>query len=182
MAKKPQAAKAQPARLDIGCGEAKREGFIRVCHGKAPWADICRNLTDPWPWAADSVEEIHCRRTIEYIDGPRRVPFMEEMFRVMKVGAKAAIFVPYWSSVRAIQDPFLAFPPLCEQSFLHFNKEWREQNGVAYPIKADFHLTAGHYVEPDLEARVVEYRAFVSKHWLNTAHEMQVVLTKRPPE
>ena len=88
------------------------------------------------------------------------------------------VLVCYWSSPRAIQDPAMEWPPICEQSFLYFNKGWRETNQLL-PIKADFDFSYGYAVDAETAARNQESQSFWIKHYLNTANDLQVALTKR---
>ena len=99
---------------------------------------------------------------------------------MMKEGAKATIVTPFYSSTRAIQDPTHCFPPLCEASYLYFNKKWREEQKLDhYPIIADFDYTFGYAVDGDIGVRSMEYQQFAVKHYINSVLDLQVVLTRR---
>jgi hypothetical protein len=139
------------------------------------------DLTKPLPQPGGSVKEINCLHKLEYLTGPERIAFMEEAYRVLEPGGKLNVVVCYWSSPRSIQDQLLRFPPLCEQSFLYFNKGWREANKRP-SIKCDFDFGYGYQVDPDTAARNQETQAFWIKHYLNTAGDLQVAMTKRAPE
>lgn len=133
----------------------------------------------PWAYKDASVEEVSCLHKLEYIPARLRVPFIEELWRVLIVGGKVSVIACYWSSPRAIQDPNLEWPPLCEQSFLYFNKGWRAANQLP-EIKADFDFSYGYQVDPETAGRNQESQAFWLKHYNNTATDLQLVLTKRP--
>ncbi len=132
----------------------------------------------PWPYADGTVKEIHCFHKLEYVPAKLRIPVMEEMWRVLEVGGKATIVVCYWTSPRAIQDPAAEWPPFSEQSFLYFNKGWREANQLAV-IGCDFDFTYGYQVDGETAARNQEAQGFWIKHYLNTANDLQLALTKR---
>ena len=68
----------------------------------------CRKL--PWPFQSDSVEEAYSGFMLNRIPGKERMAWMAELWRVLVVGAKVAIIVPYWSSPRSIQDPGSQWP------------------------------------------------------------------------
>jgi hypothetical protein len=136
------------------------------------------DLTQRWPYADGAVKEILCVHKLEYIPGRKRVALMEEAWRVLEAGGKMNVLVCYWSSPRAIQDPAMEWPPICEQSFLYFNKGWRETNQLL-PIKADFDFSYGYAVDAETAARNQESQSFWIKHYLNTANDLQVALTKR---
>jgi SAM-dependent methyltransferase len=143
----------------------------------------------PWPWADNSVDELHCSHFLEHVPGGHPVEyggtgirhrFVDEMYRVLKPGGTATIIVPYNRSPRAAQDPFHAWPPLEPESFMYFNKQWRVNNGLDhYPIKSDFDFTYGYGMYPGWAARSEESRNFALAHYWNVAADLHVVLTKR---
>jgi hypothetical protein len=107
---------------------------------------------------------------------------MNELYRVLKPGAKATVVSPYWSSMRSIQDYTHEWPPVCEASFLYFNKNWREQNKLEHYLDAscDFDFTYGYGVSnSSFTSRSDETKAFAISHYNNVADDLQVVLTKR---
>ncbi len=136
------------------------------------------NLADAWPHGDGSVKEINCSHKLEYIPGKQRIRLIEEAWRVLEVGGKMTVIVCYWTSPRAIQDPLLEWPPICEQSFLYFNKGWRETNQLP-PIKADFDFSYGYSVDPETAGRSQETQSFWIKHYTNTATDLQVAMIKR---
>lgn len=134
-----------PTKLDLACGQNKREGFFGVdiaeCDGVDQVVDLNRF---PWPWPDNMVEEVFCSHYVEhtYQGTPERVDglvlFMNEVYRVCGPGAKVEIIHPYAQSKRAFQDPtHTRF--INEVTWWYFNREWREQQGLDhYPITADF--------------------------------------------
>jgi len=137
------------------------------------------DLTGKWPYADKSVKEINCLHKLEYIPGKLRIPVMEEAWRVLQDAGKLNVIVAYWTSPRSIQDPLAEWPPFCEQSFLYFNKGWREQNALP-PIKCDFDFTYGYQTDPEAAGRSAETQSFWVKHYLNTVLDLQLALVKRP--
>ena len=69
---------------------------------------------------------------------------------------------------------------VCEQSFLYFNKGWREVNKLELGIECDFDFTYGYSVEPDTSTRNEETKSYNSKYFNNVVQGLQVLLTKRP--
>ena len=132
----------------------------------------------PWPYKDESISELTCFHRFEYIPARLRIPFMEEIFRILDKGGQASFITTYWTSPRSVQDPTCEWPPICEQSFLYFNKGWRATNQLK-PIKCDFDFTYGYQVDPETAARNQESQSFWLKHYLNTATDLQVMLTKR---
>jgi|SRR5882672_1716226 len=191
-------------KLDLGCGQNKREGFFGVDVVETLATDAVWDLRRP-PWligeeivllvvdgapvsrsrkklANDSVDEVFSSHFFEHLSGPERMPFMDEMWRVMKPGAKATIITPFYSSSRAVQDPTHAWPPVCEASYLYFNKKWRDDNRLDhYPIACDFDFTCGYGIDGEVALRSEDYQRFAVKHYINSVLDLQVVLTKRAP-
>jgi hypothetical protein len=82
--------------------------------------------------------------------------------------------------MRAIQDPTHACPPICEASYLYFNKKWREDNKLDhYGASCDFDYTYGYNLGPGLAQKNDEYRQFAVANYVNSAADLQVVLTRR---
>jgi len=135
-------------------------------------------LKFPWPIESGSVKEISCVHKMEYIPANKRIPFMEEVCRVLASEGTMTVLVCYYNSARAIQDPSAEWPPYCEQSFLYFNKGWREQNQLP-PIRCDFDFTYGYSADYETQNRSTEAQAFWVKHYTNAVLDLQLVLTKR---
>lgn len=107
---------------------------------------------------------------------------MDELWRVLVPGGKCTFIVPYWSSARAVQDPLAAWPPLCEQSFLYFNKKFREDNKIQalYEIRCDFDFGFGYSLDNETATKADDTRPFWTKHYVNAINDLQLVVTKRP--
>jgi len=90
-------------KLNLGCGKNYREGWINVdCCGQFK-TDVAFNLDQPWPWVAESIDEIYCGHLVEHIVD--LVLFMNEAFRVLKVGGRIEIKVPHYGHPWAYGDP-----------------------------------------------------------------------------
>lgn len=168
-------------KLDLGCGDRKEEGSIGIDIAQTTSTDYVWDLTIfPWPIDDQVVDEIYCNHFFEHLTGSQRISFMEECYRIMKDGAKLSIIVPYWSSMRAIQDPTHQWPPVCEASFIYFNKEWRKLNKLEhYPITCDFDFAYGYALDPELTVRNTDWQQFAVKHYLQSVNDLQATLTKR---
>ena len=120
-------------KLDIGCGNHKDPGWGGMDIQRLPDVDIVHDLNiHPWPLEADSVDEAKAWHIIEHIPpvcvtekGTRRpfIEFMNECWRVLKVGGKLDIETPYGSS-----DGFMHDPTHCNQvdeiTFEHFDSQY----------------------------------------------------------
>jgi len=147
--------------------------------------DILTQIKDPqqfpWPYKDNSVKEITCAGVMEYIPGKLRGQFMDEIHRILVPEGKAAFAVAYWNTARGFQDYRYEWPPLCEQSFLYFNKGWRETNKLELGIKCDFDFTYGYTPDPETAARNDESRSFYIKRYTNCIETLHLMLVKRAP-
>ena len=177
----PPVGQQTPLKLDLGCGQRCQPGFTGVDKFGTPNIQFDL-MTFPWTFAADSsVDEVWCSHFFEHIPGPTRIPFMDELWRILKVGGKATIITPYYSSMRAVQDPTHAWPPICEASYLYFNAEWRRINMLdhGYLGTCDFDFTYGYIPDQEITLWNQERRDNAIKRNINVVNDLQVTLTKR---
>jgi ubiquinone/menaquinone biosynthesis C-methylase UbiE len=95
-------------KLDLGCGDKRREGFIRVDRSQRVEPDMVLDLEQlPWPWPDGSVDEIIMEHVLEHLGQAPAVFFgiMQELYRVMKPGAWLHIAVPHPRSDNFMADP-----------------------------------------------------------------------------
>jgi SAM-dependent methyltransferase len=179
----PARIEGEDLKLDLACGNNKREGFLGVDKFATDATDHTFDLlTFPWPIADGAVAEVHCSHFFEHIPGQLRPRFMDEVYRVLKTGGQAVIITPYWSSMRSIQDFTHEWPPVCEASFMYFNKGWRETNKLthgAYNMKCDFDFGYGWTLDNDITVRHQDAQQFSVKHYNNAVLDVHVTLTKR---
>ena len=170
-------------RVNLACGQTKEVGWTGVDFVKTPVTDIVHDLFKfPWPFKDESVDEVFCSHFFEHIPGMIRGKWMDELYRIMKPEAKATFFMPYFQSARSMQDFTHAWPPVGAQSFLYFNKEWRNQNKLThghYDLKCDFDFTYGYLMQNDFAAKHEEARNFGVRHYWDVVNDIQVVLEKR---
>jgi predicted SAM-dependent methyltransferase len=105
--------------------------------------------------------------------------FMDEVYRILKPQGKVTIIAPYYSSMRAFQDPTHK-RSICEVTFMYFNKNWRDMNRLDhYQVKCDYDFTYGYDMPDEWKVKHEEARAFAIAHYWNIVNDIQVVLTKR---
>ena len=167
-----------PLKLDIACGQNKMPGYFGVDIAKAEGIDLTYDLEQfPWPFADKSVDEAVCNHYIEHTKDI--IKFMDELYRILKPGAKALIRAPYYNSVRGWQDPTHT-RLISEATFLYYNKDWRTQNKLDhYPIHCDFDYNFGYDFTPDWAMRSEEAKAFALRHYTNVVSDIQVILIKK---
>jgi len=173
---------AQPLKLDLGCGQVKREGFIGVDIAEAPGVDVVHDLTKyPYPFQDNSVEEIHCSHFLEHLTSSQRIRFMEECYRILQKDGRLGIIVPSGMSERFFQDPTHQWPPLVPASFLYFNRKWVMDNKLDHQhnYKCDYDFGYGFNLDGATANKHEEARAFAIKHYWNATSDLIVNLVKR---
>lgn len=172
--------KVELTKLDMGCGPNKKEGFTGVdvmqFDGKV---DIVCDLRQPWQWADDSVDEIHCSHFIEHLEANERIHFFNELYRVMKKGCKAQIITPHWSSCRAYGDLTHKWPPVSEMFFYYLSKKWRSENAPHVPFTCDFEATWGYSIAPLWQTRNQEAQSFAVNHYKEVVMDTIATITKQ---
>jgi len=129
--------------------------------------------------ASGSVKELIILGVLEFIPGKERGAFMDNCYRILAEDGKMTITVPYWNSWRSYFDARYEWPPFCEQSFLCYNKSWREANTKGLDLECDFDFTYGYAWDVETVARNDESRAFWTKHYTNSVDALQLTFTKR---
>ena len=168
-------------KIDLGCGKAKKEGFIGVDVRDFEGVDVVCDLgKDTWPWQDDTVEEAHASHFVEHLKPAERIHFANELWRVMKKGAKCQIITPHWNSARAYGDLTHEWPPVCEWWYFYLNAEWRKTNA---PHNAeylcDFDASWGYGIRPDLTVRAQEYQQYALANFKEAAQDLAATVTKR---
>lgn len=169
-------------KLNLGAGQNPHEDFVGVDNVKGPGVRYVVDLfKTPWPFKSDSVDEVYSSHFFEHVPGKLRMKFMDELWRVMKMNAKATFITPYWSSERAIQDPTHEWPPICGASYAYFNEGWRRMNGLGHYLgSCNFDFGYGYHYIPEHGSKTEEVRLFAANHYINAVADLQVTLTKIP--
>ena len=181
VAKKKLAVVDNPVlKLDLGCGPNPMAGFDGV--DALPFDGKVKHVLDlrktPWPWADGSVAEVNCSHFLEHLTGAERVPFFNELYRVMVPGAKATIAIPHWSSDRAYGDVTHQWPPVVEMFWYYLSKEWRAANAPHVPFTCNFSATWGYAIQPPWNSRNQETQMFAVAHYRNAASDMICTVVK----
>jgi predicted SAM-dependent methyltransferase len=148
----PQAKAPVTRRLDLAAGQSPIAGF----EGVDIWPKS-QHVVDlqkyPWPFADNSVAELHCSHYIEHIpmeyvvdeDGRPKdalFAFFDECYRILVHEGWLKIAVPCHRSDRAFQDPtHRRF--ITPATFMYMNRRWREINKLDhYNVKCNFGVLA----------------------------------------
>jgi len=159
-------------RLDLACGNCKRDGFVGVDKVQTSQAEIIHDLNVyPYPWNDDSVDEINCSHFIGQVADI--IKFMDECYRILKPNAKMTVSAPYYTSIRAWQDPTHK-RTISEATFLYFDKDWRAANKLDhYPVKCNFKgEKMALFFNPPWDKKTDEARQFAAQHYWNVVSDM----------
>lgn len=94
--------------LDIGCGKNKQPGFVGMDRLELPGVDIVHDWNDyPWPFPNNCVNAAMASHVVEHVnpaDG-NFIKWMDELWRICKVGANVSLIYPHGYSQGYLQDP-----------------------------------------------------------------------------
>ena len=192
------------SKIDLACGDNKKSGYYGIDISDCSDVDLVHDLTVyPWPLDDNSVDEINCSHYMEHIthfdiqgilkqsetfeefklkatqakDG--YINFVNEVYRILKVGGVATVTVPHYMSVRAFGDPTHQ-RYVGDTSFLYLNKEWRDKNKLShYGIEADFDMKLSYHIDNELTLKSEEIRNEAFKKEWNAINDLIVKMTKR---
>ena len=128
-------------KLNLGCGNRKKEGFINIDSRESVKPDVVWDLEKGLPFDIkfNSVTGVYASHILEHINNI--IPLMEVIYWVCKDKAKFYISVPYFKSTLAFSDPtHVRF--FTEHSFEYFSQEHRKKNlsRYDYDINCDFKI------------------------------------------
>lgn len=120
-------------KLNLGCGEFKKKGYVNVDYYSVSEPDVKHDLEKfPYPFEDNQFELVEADHLLEHLSNPFQV--MKELHRITKNGALIKIKVPHFS--RGFTHPEhkrgfdVAFPR-------YFNKEFRGgYQGVEFKVKS----------------------------------------------
>ena len=164
-------------KLDIACGQNKQKGFKGVDIISDKDVDFVLDLEKfPWePFSDNSVEEVFCSHYLEHT--PDLMKFMDEIWRICEDGAKITFISPYYTSIRAWQDPTHK-RAISEATFQYFDKDWRQMNKLDhYPIKSHFKVEKmAVFFNPPWDKKTEEARQFAQQHYWNVVSDILIEL------
>jgi hypothetical protein len=158
-------------------------GLIHDLNG--PWPSLKNSGPLEWYLPDNSVSEVHCSHVLEHFDAMERVHFLNELFRVMKPGAKATVITPHWSSCRAYGDCTHKWPPVSEFLWYYLKKEWRmqqaphtDQSNLKGGYSCNFEVTWGYTLHPEIASRNQEYQQYAMNFLKEATPDMIATLVK----
>lgn len=174
-------------RVDLACGQRKKEGFQGIDAVKIDGVDIVHNLLQfPWPFEDESVYEFNCEHFVEHIpiqlaDGSYGMnQFMEEVYRCLMPSGTIRICAPYYASQEAWQDPTHC-RAITDRTFAYYNQKVTQGQLDHYMPKCNFiEVSKTKVVDPQVEAKGEPARRWAIDHYWNIVREIQFVLRKEP--
>ena len=128
-------------KLNLGCGNKKKEGFINIDSTDRVKPDIVWDLEKGLPpnIAYNSVTGVYASHIFEHIRN--FIPLMEDIYRVCKNKAKVHAIVPLYTSTHAFSDP-THVRYFGTYSFQYFSKEFKKRclDKFDYDFKCDFRI------------------------------------------
>ena len=121
-------------KLNIGCGEDKKEGYINVDWSPLVGADVVHDLNVlPYPFESNSMELIEAFHVLEHLEKPFLI--MKEFHRILAPGGVVHIKVPHFSRGFTHAEHEHGF----DVTFpLYFNPSFTKSGyyGVAFELKS----------------------------------------------
>lgn len=156
-------------RLNLGCCDNYREGYINVDKSRCFKADKYFDLEDPWPIKDTTVSWIIAHHIVEHIHNLRH--FMREAHRVLTNDALLHIKAPWWSGHWAAGDPThvrlindMTFNPWC----CWFDRYPHVHDGCRFDqVEEKFNMDPGWGSDPFLKkggfSEIEEYELLLRK-------------------
>lgn len=147
-------------KLNLGGGKKALTGTVNVDLLKEPTTDIVHDLNVfPYPFSADSACYCNMDNVLEHLNNP--VAVLKELHRVMSDGGVLEIYVPYFKSDGAYQDPT--------------HKHWFQENYFDY-----FNGRHGlHYEVGNLDFEIIQKKIYTRK--TGVRHNWRLLLRKIVP-
>jgi SAM-dependent methyltransferase len=169
-------------QLDLGTGKGKNrpEGFLGVDSHHYPGARVV-DLRKRWPWPDNSVDAVHCNHLLQFFTSRERVHFTNELYRILKPGAKATIITPYWAACKGYGDTSTCWPPVSEAWYARLNKVWREAQDYDDPdgYTCDFEHTIGYGLHQAIVPRNLEYQQHAVMFYKEAVQDLIANLMKK---
>ncbi|MEM6929453.1 MAG: tetratricopeptide repeat protein, partial [Myxococcota bacterium] len=156
-----QAVLDRALRLDLGCGERREEGFVRVDLMPRCEPDVLCDLEAfPWPFEDDSVAEIRLHHVLEHLGRTTDVflSVIKELHRICRDGATIDIRVPH-----PRHDAYLTDPTHVRPILLGTLGMFSKRQNHAW-------LQAGHANSPlalhlDVDFEIVDQQLILDPRW-----------------
>ena len=134
-------------KLNLGCGNDYKEGYINIDWNKVEKADVYQDLNNlPYPFEDNSFDEVYAQHILEHLDRPFAI--IEELHRILKPNGLLHIKVPH-----------------CSRGFTH--AEHQHGFDVTLPSYFNKNFTGSGYFGVDFKLEKMEL------HWMAFLHFLQ---------
>ena len=83
-------------KLNLGCGNDIREGWVNLDIAPLPGVDVVHNLEElPLPFEDEEFDHIRAQDILEHLE---YIPLLKEIHRILKPGGTISIRVPHFTS------------------------------------------------------------------------------------
>ncbi|HCD53350.1 MAG TPA: hypothetical protein DEQ34_12945, partial [Balneolaceae bacterium] len=90
-------------KLNLGCGNDIREGWVNLDIAPLPGVDVVHNLEElPLPFEDEEFDHIRAQDILEHLE---YIPLLKEIHRILKPGGTISIRVPHFTSRYNFNDP-----------------------------------------------------------------------------
>ncbi len=114
-------------KLNLGCGNEIRPGWINLDRKGLPGVDVVHDLeTLPLPFPADTFDYILCQDVLEHVNC---VALLREILRIMRDEGILHIRVPHFTCTHAYGDPTRLFSIFWSGGFIQDESLAWSKNG-----------------------------------------------------
>lgn len=153
-------------KIDFGCGQRKKEGYVGVDALSLPGVDIVHDLNIfPYPFEDNTADDSWMDNVLEHLDNPLKA--MEEIYRISKNDAKVIVAVPYFRSFYATIDP-------THKNF--FGSHWFNYFDPAHPFYSRY-----RYTEAQFTLDRIEFDREFKSGTMKLCHKLLVMLAEKYP-
>jgi SAM-dependent methyltransferase len=147
-------------KLNLGCGNYKKEGYTNVDWIEGGDVDVNHNLNEfPYPFGDNEFDLIEMSHVLEHLDRPFVV--LKEIHRIAKPGAQVIILVPHFSRGMTHAEHVHCFDITLP---LYFNPKFDGgYQGLEYKLN-DLKMT--WFAQPELKKKHLSPSAYFLGCWL----------------
>lgn len=162
------------SKLNLGCGEYKKEGYINVDYLDHLHPDIVHDLNKiPYPFDTNTFDLIEANHVLEHLDNPFAI--MKELHRVSKNNGIINIRIPHFS--RGFSHPEhkrgfdVSFPLYFQETFqggfmgVSFLLNKMRLNWFAQPYLKKSTLSSFQYYAGTIAGKIINFFANLSPNF-----------------
>ncbi|PKM82244.1 MAG: hypothetical protein CVU89_06265 [Firmicutes bacterium HGW-Firmicutes-14] len=147
-------------RVDLGCGPAKRPGFIGV--DRFPQLDVDKigNLNEKLPFEDNSVDLVYASHSLEHVKDLMNT--MKEIYRICKHGTQICILAPYYEQKLNFANPYhiQVFNEHTPRFWTDYPYTNIPQDDWLHPNALTWGLSKSDHGDPGIDLRCVKMEFF----------------------